>query len=198
MDTFALHTTTETLAAYLSEVAPGDLVLATPCEGWDVGDLYRHLLTENAHFGLAVAHAGDGQAGVPPDPSDGVDPPARELDAAYRRTAAFMERAFAATGDPARTCRVPGVPGDRSIHDLYEMQLCDTVIHTWDLAHAIGLGYDPDPEIAELVLRRLESVPDSARGRDRAFGQVQSPLDRASNTLERLIVLSGRHLGTRT
>ncbi|MGF0117127.1 maleylpyruvate isomerase N-terminal domain-containing protein [Promicromonospora sp. Marseille-Q5078] len=44
----------EEFAAYLSEVTPGDLTAATPCAGWDVDDLSRHVREENARFGRAV------------------------------------------------------------------------------------------------------------------------------------------------
>lgn len=196
MDTTALHTLTEDFAAYLSELTPGDLTATTPCAGWDVDDLYRHVLEENARFGRAVAGAGGAPGDAPPEPAPSAPDtgarPWRGLDEDYRRTAAFMEHAFAAVTDTARTCRVPGVPGERTVHDLYEMQLCDTLIHTWDLARATGFGYEPDPGIARTVLRRLESVPDSARGSDRAFGAIQGAPDPAASVLERIVVLSGR------
>jgi len=198
MDVSALHTLTEEFAAYLSEVTAGDLSAPTPCEGWDVGHLYRHMIEENVHFGLAASGADHVPADVESLRSVAASAsaalPPYALETSYRRTSSFMGDAFARVADAEGLRRVPGVPGERTVHDLYEMQLCDTLIHTWDLAHALGLGYDPEPEIAGVVLRRMESVPESARGPGRAFGEVQSPVDRAASTLDRIVVLSGRAL----
>lgn len=195
MDTTALRTVTETFASYLSEVTPGDLTAATPCAGWDIDDLYRHVLEENVRFGRAVVSAGDASPAPEAPGRVGITSVHRGLDEDYRRTAAFMELAFAGVVDTTRTCRVPGVPGERTVHDLYEMQLCDTLIHTWDLARATGFAYEPDPGIAQTVLRRLESVPGSARGPGRAFGEIQGSPDPAASVLERIVVLSGRTVG---
>ncbi|CAM3450681.1 maleylpyruvate isomerase N-terminal domain-containing protein [Isoptericola cucumis] len=118
MNTSALHTATEAFATSLSEVTAGDLDLPTPCEGWDVGDLYRHVLDE--------------------------------------------------------------------------MQLCDTVIHTWDLARATGLECEVDDDVADLVLRRMEQIPDTARGEGMAFAVVRAPLEPGDSTLDRIVRLSGR------
>ncbi|MEL7975239.1 TIGR03086 family metal-binding protein [Isoptericola sp. F-RaC21] len=180
MDTSALHAVTETFASYLSELVPGDLSFATPCEGWDVGDLHRHMLEENVHFGRAVGG------------SDLTGAPSHGLDEEYRRTAAFMEHAFATVADATQTRQVPGVPGPRTVQDLYEMQLCDTVIHTWDLAHATGLPYAPEPQVARTVLRRMEAVPGSARGPGRAFAEVPEQPGPATSALGRILLLSGR------
>lgn len=196
MDTSALHTVTETFASYLSEVTAGDLAFPTPCAGWNVNGLYHHMLEENVHFGLAIT----GDHDAPADPVNVVNASysgnatRREhtLDASYRRTATYMERAFASTTDESQIRQVPGVPGSRSIHDLYEMQLCDTVIHTWDLTRSIGFEYDVEPEIAATVLRRLELLPDSARGDDKAFGHIHSSADQGHSALERIVLLSGR------
>ncbi|MGH3587249.1 MAG: TIGR03086 family metal-binding protein [Pseudonocardia sp.] len=196
MDTSTLHATTEAFASYLSEVTPGDLAFATPCEGWDVSDLYRHMLVENVHFGLAVT----GDHDAPDELIHTMTAPASEsrahsdgaLEARYRRSASFMEEAFASATDPHQMREVAGASGYRTIHDLYEMQLCDTVIHTWDLTRAIGFTYEADSEVADTVLRLLEALPDAARGGGEAFGPVRSSVNQDHSVLERIILLSGR------
>lgn len=198
MNTVALHAATEALATYLSEVTAGDLAFPTPCEGWDVGDLYRHLLEENIRFGVAVtgdrAAPGD-LAGLLNASSAGRGAhPDIALEAAYRRTASFMEKAFASTADPDQLREVAGIAGPRTIHDLYEMQLCDTVIHTWDLTRATGFECEVDDVVARAVLRRMELVPDAARGKGKAFGPVRGTSDPGHSVLERIVLLSGRTL----
>ncbi|MFD6177868.1 MULTISPECIES: TIGR03086 family metal-binding protein [unclassified Isoptericola] len=194
MDTSALHTATEAFAALVSEVTPGDLAAPTPCEGWDVADLYRHVVTENVHFGQAVA----GTEGAPSDLEqppglDRVGPAWPGLETTYRRTAGLMERAFADVTDPEQRRPVPGVRGERAVADLYEMQLCDTVIHTWDLARALGLEDDDvDPALAQRVLRRMQAGPDTSRGPGRAFAEVRGAARPGAGVLEQIILLSGR------
>ena len=59
MDVSMLHTMTENLAEWLSEVTQGDLRQPTPVPAWDVGDLYLHLIDRNI---VIAAHR-------PPTPS---------------------------------------------------------------------------------------------------------------------------------
>jgi len=196
MDTSVLHTATEAFAALVSEVTPGDLAAPTPCEGWDVADLYRHVVTENVHFGRAVSGTEGASSDLDRPPGlDRVGPAWPGLETTYRRTAGLMERAFAAVSDPEQPRPVPGVPGERTVADLYEMQLCDTVIHTWDLARALGLGLedeDVDPALAQRVLRRMQAVPDTSRGPGRAFAEVRREARPGAGVLEQIILLSGR------
>jgi uncharacterized protein (TIGR03086 family) len=201
MNISMLHKVTEDLAAYWSKVTEDDLERPTPCAGWTVGDLYRHVVEENTTFGHAIS-------GLPvpltatTDYEDAVDGrPARRLgsrfEEIYRASARYMETAFAAVDDPDRLRQVAGIPGERPVADLFEMQIADTVIHTWDLAQALSITYEPQAEIADLVLRRMQSVPDVARGEGKPFGAVRATPDAEVTALDRIVLLSGRDLAWR-
>lgn len=197
MNISTLHTVTEEFASILSEVTDGDLKQPTPCAGWTVGDLCWHVVRENANFGhgvsgmpvpfTATAEALDAEENVS----------ARSLgggyDTVYRASARYMEEAFAGIENTAQTRQVHGLPGERQVAELYEMQIADTLIHTWDLARSVEFDYTPEPEIARLVLERMSRLPDAARGEGRPFGAARTPSDTAgAGTLERIISLSGR------
>lgn len=151
---------------YLSEVTQGDLQRATAIPTRDVGDLYLHLLEQNLSIAAAVAN------NAPPPPGQG-DTMTREtlpasvnlhgggLEEHYRRTARAVENAFISVDITTWSCRAAGAPID--IDTLYERQISDTILHTWDLAHAMELPYRPNAEIARRVLRTLqEPAPEDA------------------------------------
>jgi uncharacterized protein (TIGR03086 family) len=191
MNVSALQAATDELAAYLSEVTAGDLGLPTPCEGWRVADLYEHLLHENLAFAAGVAGSGaaplEAEWRVPGVP--GLD--GGGFDRSYRRTARTMLAAFAAV-EAEEPREVAGVPGALPAGVLLEMQLCDTVIHTWDLARAIGLEFEPDAATAARVLRLMTALPDTARGEGGPFGAAVAPEDEGVDDFQRAIQLSGR------
>lgn len=198
MNITSLQAVTEDLASYLSEVTDGDLSASTPCACWTVGDLYQHLVDENNAFGQAI-----GGRSIPPTATTEYrDSQEFQLtrvygggfEEIYRHSARYMEEAFAAIDDPGECREVAGIPGMRSVAELLEMQIADTVIHTWDLARAIGFDYTPQPDIADLVLRRMQAVPAVARGEGKPFGAaLEEPQPEAHmTTLDRLLLLSGR------
>lgn len=195
MDTAKLHSVIEEFASYLSELSEGDLRRPTPCTGWDVDDLCSHMVEENIAFGAGVA-------GKTVRPLTRHEPEARQhresagsaWEQKYLETALYMENSFAAVQGPSELRKVAGLPGERAVDALYEMQICDSVIHTWDLTQALGFTYDPAPEVADLVLRRMQEIPDAARGEGRAFGTVTDSATADLSVLERIVLLSGREL----
>jgi uncharacterized protein (TIGR03086 family) len=187
MNIAILHTVTEEFASYLSAVTDDDLKRPTPCVGWSVGDLYEHVVEENTKFGHAISGLP-----IPQGATSG-------LDEIYRESARYMERAFAANEDPEQLGEVAGVPGMHRVADLLKMQVADMLIHTWDLTQGLGLDYEPQPEIAELVLRLMQMVPHAARGEGKAFGHIPAIADvEQLSVLDRLLLLSGRDLDWRS
>jgi uncharacterized protein (TIGR03086 family) len=199
MNSATLHAVTEDLASFLSEVTDGDLSFPTPCAGWTVGDLYRHIIEENGKFGRAVS-------GRPvPAPATAAYRDSEEFapfrsqgtgyEEIYRASAGYMESAFDEIDDPRQQRQVEGVPGPRPVAELLGMQIADTLIHTWDLARSIDLEYVPRPDVAELVLGRMQAVPAMARGEGRPFAAIRETGDAEGlSVLDRLLLLSGRDI----
>ncbi|WP_160148750.1 maleylpyruvate isomerase N-terminal domain-containing protein [Amycolatopsis alkalitolerans] len=161
MDIALLHEVTEDFAAYLSEVTDGDLAAATPCALWTVEDLYHHMVDLNLRFARAVGH--------PP-------PPPREClprETIYRDSARHAAHALArANGSAPR--------------DAFESHLTNTVVHTWDLAQAIRIDFDPPwPDVLDIALNCVRRTQPRADGEGWAFLPCGS-------AMEEILVRSGR------
>jgi uncharacterized protein (TIGR03086 family) len=199
MNTATLHAVTEDLASFLSEITDGDLSFPTPCTGWTVGDLYRHLIEENGRFGYGVSGKPiPFNAKAEYRDSDEFEPSRSQgtgYEEIYRTSAGYMESAFDEVDDAQQAREVEGVPGARPIAQLLGMQIADTLIHTWDLARSIDLEFVPRPEIADFVLERMRELPPVARGAGKPFGEAREAADAEKlSTLDQLLLLSGRDI----
>ncbi|MFD6397115.1 hypothetical protein [Nocardia sp. NPDC060249] len=156
-----LHTLTEDLASFLSEVTHGDLGCRVAHGAGDIGDLYLRLIDQNVSVATATAGAAmpHGQSIGPMDRASlGVSVDIRYgdagLDVGYRRTARLMENAFASVRDASRLVRTRGARGAVDIATLYEEQISSAVVHTWDIAQALGgLPYQPATDVTQRILR---------------------------------------------
>ncbi|GIH78763.1 TIGR03086 family metal-binding protein [Planobispora longispora] len=124
-------------------IGPGQWENPTPCVDWNVRALVNHVVGESLWApellaGRNVAEIGD----VFDGDLLGDDPP-KAFDAA---AAAAVH---AASSDQALTCvthlSFGDVPGAEYITELF----ADALIHTWDLARAIGADDRLDPELVE-------------------------------------------------
>jgi uncharacterized protein (TIGR03086 family) len=194
-----LRTVTEEFASYLSEVTDGDLRFPTPCTGWTMGDLCQHAVEENGKFGHAVSGLPVPRDATAEYWSGGELKGSRMLgggfEVVYRASARYMESAFGRVDDPAQARQLAGVPGLRPVAEILEMQVADTLIHTWDLARSLGFPYSPREDIAELALRRMRALPAVARGKGKAFAEVRTSPDASQLTvLDQLLLYSGRDI----
>ncbi|WP_258725937.1 maleylpyruvate isomerase N-terminal domain-containing protein [Cellulomonas sp. NS3] len=196
MDTLALHTLTDDLASLLSEVTVSDLDRPVREPFGDLGDLYLHLLRQAVDRAAAVVGA--------PIPRgtwhDPLDRPALGgsadlsgdcgLDRAYRRTADLLEDAFASAGDGAASSRPGGSTEAVDLAALYDIHACETLVHTWDVAQALGLAYRPAPDAARRALRTIVLAPSHALPTRAATAAAEED----DATFECVLRLSGRRL----
>lgn len=170
MDMALLKAVTEEFAAYLSEVTDGDLTAPTPCALWTVDDLYHHMLELDVELCRALGRR-------PPPPAASGGYVFRET--VYRDSARHTAEALAHA--PA---------------DSFEAHLTNTLIHTWDLARAIQIDFDPPrPDALDIALGCLRRMPPDARGEGRAF--AAAPDFPAGSAMEEVLLLSGRFPGWR-
>lgn len=184
MDITLMEHVTGEFGAYLSEVTDGDLATATPCEGWSIGDLARHMIDENIRVGQAAdprsAPPVMVSSWVPCDPVHGSSP-GRER--AYRDSARYALDALA-RADLARS----GPPAE----DAFGLHLASTLIHTWDLASALQFDFDlPEARAVERALHSMRQLPLGARGGGKPFGTIVGDFP-AISAVDELLVLSGR------
>ncbi|MCU1645451.1 MAG: hypothetical protein JWN03_5726 [Nocardia sp.] len=155
-----LHTLTEDLASFLSEVTQDALGCPVPHSARDVGELCLHLIDQNIDVATAVA----GEKVAYRQWAGSLDRASLDtsvdyyyggagLEVGYRRTAGLMENSFASVTDMSRLRRVKGFQEEVDIATLYEEQIRNTVIHTWDVAQALGFSYQPAPGVTQRILR---------------------------------------------
>ncbi len=140
----------------LARINPSDLSRPTPCRGWDLRTLIEHMVGQNEGFAAAIA---SGDASVEAYAPRHVGEPydlLRSWDASVQH---LLEAADgAAPGRPVRLVEVATeltFPADSAIR----MHLLDTVVHTWDVATALGEDYRPDPVLVEFVAAGARQVP---------------------------------------
>ena len=143
--------------AVLAAVSETDLDRPTPCASWTVSDVIKHVLGSAAYF-AAIA-----EAGAVPDEDE--DPAVGDFHATFGRSAASLVAAFDAPGALDKIMKMPigDLPGSVCIW----IASGDIFAHGWDLAKATGQSTDLDPELAEMIMERLQTMlPDSMRGPD--------------------------------
>ncbi|WP_411194358.1 maleylpyruvate isomerase family mycothiol-dependent enzyme [Rhodococcus erythropolis] len=162
MDISTLHTATENLAEWLSEVTQGDLGQPTPVPDRDVGDLYLHLIERNTSItSVLTTETEPLRSQTHPMCRSTLDVFTNlyggGFEELYRQTARQTEDAFASTPSSVLRCCIDGVDLDAGA--LYEKHVSETVIHTWDLAQAMGFDYLPAAEVAHRILTALQKPP---------------------------------------
>ncbi|HIZ37610.1 MAG TPA: TIGR03086 family protein [Candidatus Ruania gallistercoris] len=168
----------------------------TVCTGWNVGDLLDHLVAGNHQFVEALGGAQVAEAipeAAAEEASAGQSAAAGGQDdpvAAYRRSAAGLQRAFAATGALERMVTVPfgTVPGAVALH----LRITEILVHGWDLARATGQPTTDFPEdlaAVELAFSR-DAVAEIPAG-ESPFDPPQPVADNAPG-IDQLAALLGR------
>jgi uncharacterized protein (TIGR03086 family) len=173
----------------VSAVTPADLSRATPCAEWTLADLLAHMTVQ--HYGFAAAALGHGA-----DPAVWqVQPLAADPVAAYAVAVEHVLLAFARDGVLEQPFSLPEISpaltflGSQAIG----FHFIDCVVHGWDVARSLGLGYSLEPDILAAALPLALAVP--AGDRRLAPGAAFRPGLPASQTappLERILAALGR------
>jgi uncharacterized protein (TIGR03086 family) len=169
-------------------VRPADLGRPTPCDGWTVAGLLSHLSTQHRGFAAAARGQGGDPATWAPRPP-GPDPVADFLAAT-----AEVLTAFAADGVEAVPFRLPEIstavefPAAQAV----SFHFIDYVVHSWDLARAIGTHPTLDPPVLEAAWPVAQLVPDQARDRPGSPFRARVPLPAQAPLLDRIVAHLGR------
>jgi uncharacterized protein (TIGR03086 family) len=165
-----------------------DLARPTPCAGWTLADLLAHMTAQ--HDGFAAAAAGEGadlvrwQTGAP-----AADPVGEYAAAAERVLAAFaaadvLAREFVLPEISARL-RFPAA-------EAIGFHFVDYVVHGWDVARALGLDYDLEPDVLAAAWPIAWSVPDGERRRRPGAAFAPRVAVTGGGVLDEIVALLGR------
>jgi uncharacterized protein (TIGR03086 family) len=158
-------------AAIIAAIPDSQAGLATPCPGWDVRTLVRHVVGQDLRNFLVSARGGTPDWQAPADELDG------DWAAAFRDQAAQLMAVWRAAD---LTAQVPTPGGGQApLGSRADQQIAELAMHGWDLVVATGQQVDLDPELAEHALNWSHGVlRPEYRGPDRAFGaEVPVPAD---------------------
>ncbi|MFE5217821.1 MULTISPECIES: TIGR03086 family metal-binding protein [unclassified Streptomyces] len=182
---------TRILAGLAESVSDDRLADATPCPDLPVRNLLGHLL----HLSVAFRDAARKDLGAATDTNPNATLPdigpgwREELPKVLDELADAWRDPAAWTGDTrAGGVDLPGAVAGAVVAD-------ELVIHGWDLARALGLPYDPDPDALASAhgFLRAAAADDPSRGGG-IFGPVV-PVPADAPLLDRAVGLSGRDPG---
>ena len=172
----------------VSQASAADLARPTPCAGWTLADLLAHMTAQ--HNGFAAAAAGEGGALVRWQTGAPAADPVGEYAAAAERVLA----AFAAADVLAREFVLPEIstrvrfPAAEAIG----FHFVDYVVHGWDAARALGLGYDLGPDVLTAARPIAWSVPDGERRRRPGAAFAPRVAVTGGGALDEIVALLGR------
>ncbi|XVQ11074.1 TIGR03086 family metal-binding protein [Spirillospora sp. CA-255316] len=140
----------------VARATPADLSRPTPCADWTLGDLLAHMAAQ--HHGFAASARGEGADLGAWE----VRPLGDEPVKAYAAAADAVVSAFAEAGAAGRDFALPEfgegvtVPAERAMG----FHFVDYVVHGWDVARALDLPYELEPDLVEAARPIALAVPD--------------------------------------
>lgn len=138
----------------LAVVRPGQWSWPTPCTEWNVRQLVNHMTQGNLNYVrlLGGATAAEFLRLRDADALD-ADPPG-----AYARSVRECAAAFSRPGALEQVLEYPlgQVAGQQAL----AVRTTDTVIHTWDLARAIGIDDALSPGLVAWISEHLDEIYD--------------------------------------
>lgn len=183
----------EQFARLLRTVTPEQWNAPTPCPDWTVRDLVNHVALANPQYvGLLR-----GESTPEFLARRGTDVLGDDPIGAFTRTAAEADAAFAEPGAFARTLAHPlgAIPAEQALAVLTN----DRLVHTWDLARAIGADETLDPDLVTWAWTHLPEIyagmsetPGSDDGVWRVFGAPPGELPSDAEVQTRLLHTMGR------
>ncbi|MFI6513678.1 TIGR03086 family metal-binding protein [Streptosporangium sp. NPDC050855] len=172
----------DAFGALVHRIAPDQWETPTPCVDWDVRALVNHVVGESLWAPELLAGRTSAEVG---DAFDGDllgDDPIKAFDT----SAVAAVQAVTAHGALEGFVRLPfgDVPGREYVTELF----ADALIHTWDLARAIGADERLDPELVEACAAWFAAA-EPGREQETAPGESRSP---AEDAQARLLASWGR------
>jgi len=187
----ALDASAERNVALVAQVGPEQWDDPTPCTAWNVRTLVGHLIAgRHAYCGILHGCPATELRSIMARQSEAADgDPVGACEDAVRA----LRAAFSEPGALERAVTHPTMgemPGSRLLVQL----VSDAVIHSWDLATAIGADPGLDDRLIEFAYAFYTAPPftDGALYTIGYFAAPTNPLAAGASPLDRLIHLAGR------
>jgi uncharacterized protein (TIGR03086 family) len=175
------------VSALLASLAPDDWGRPTPCEGWDVSAVVRHLSAGERAFTTSL---GGVAYDLPAITAELAAVPLADLVATYDAGAARLRDALAAAGDGT----FPTGIGPMPTAAIAELRTIEALTHGWDVARGAGAPYDVDPAVAERAIGHSLALMARLPPDRTPFGPPQ-PVAEDAPAMDRLAALLGRTAG---
>ena len=158
---------------------PEDWAASTPCEGWTVRDLVRHVVERDQRMAAMVG-------GPAPEPlPDGSDLVRRW----HERVRWWADR----LADPQQRAEVHSTPlGELTFEQATaRFMIGELTVHTWDLARATSREERLDPEAVRISYENFRAIDEVLLRRPGIMGRpIQTPADSDEQT--QLLAFTGR------
>lgn len=142
-------TAADGFAAVLARCNDANLGMQSPCPDWTAQGVVDHVLTNTARFTSEFG-------GEVPDTGD-------DLAGRYAALRGAMVDALSAPGALDQMTPSPIGGGQLPASLMFGIFTTDTLLHTWDLARAIGDDVELDPELLERSWRNAIPIDDALR-----------------------------------
>jgi uncharacterized protein (TIGR03086 family) len=187
-DTLALlERALDQTGAVIAAIPAGQAGLPTPCPGWDVRTLVRHVVGQDMRNFLVSARGETADWRAPADEL-GEDWAAEFRDRAGPLLAVWR------VADLGQPIAMPG-GGEAPLRGRADQQIAELATHGWDLVKATGQRADLDPALAEHALDWSHQVlRPEFRGPGKAFG-LEVPVSPDAPAYDRLAGWFGRDPG---
>jgi len=179
----------EVSRAIVAGITADQLSLPTPCAEWDLGALLAHMTVQ--HHGFAAAMAGERTTVADWVPAPLPDDPMAAYGVAVDRVLA----SFAASDATSGKAYLPEIRGGITVPATMAMgfHFVDYVVHSWDVAAALGVPVTFDDEVLAAALVVAEQVPDDAQSRGPGNSFAPSvPATGDAGPLDRVLTALGR------
>ena len=177
------HTAVHMGAGIIAQVKPEDMTKKTPCSEWDVHALVNHMLNELAW----VAPLLQGKTIAEMESQLDGDLVGDDAKASWQRySKEAIEQASATPPDATAHLSY----GDISATAYINEAGADIVVHTWDLAKAIGVEFHFDDATANAVIDATTRIMPSAREAGYIAAAIEVQGDASGE--EKVIGLFGR------
>jgi len=163
----------------IRNIADDQLGAPTPCAEYTVKDLVNHLLHVVIEF-QELAAKRDADFSTTPDRVGG------DWREEFADEAEKLVAAWAAPGAEEGTSGQMGLPATT----VGQMALLDLTIHAWDLAHATGQDFTPDPDAVTELFGLVDQMGPTARQMGVFGGEKQVPEN--ATAFQKLLAVTGR------